>query len=70
MWKSVSNMADSESAQTYGPPEWMAQHVINQALGLKDIVLALGSVHCKKFIQKLSGINSSCLINKLQVIFT
>lgn len=36
-------MADSESAQTYGPPEWMEQHVINQALVLKDIVLALSS---------------------------
>lgn len=43
MWKSVSWMADSESAQTYGPPEWMEQHVINQALVLKDIVLALTS---------------------------
>lgn len=43
MWKSVSYMADSESAQTYGPPEWTEQHVINQPLVLKDIVLALCS---------------------------
>lgn len=33
-------MADNESAQIYGPPEWMKQHLINQALVLKDIVLA------------------------------
>ncbi len=44
MWKSVSYMADSESAQTYGPPEWTEQHVINQPLVLKDVVLALSSV--------------------------
>lgn len=29
-----------ESAQTYGPPEWMQQIIINLALLLKDSVLA------------------------------
>lgn len=41
-------MADNESAQTYGPPECMAQHVINQALVLKDVALALSSVRALK----------------------
>lgn len=34
-------MADCESVQTYSPPEWIEQHVINQPLVLKDIGLAL-----------------------------
>ena len=41
---SVNYMADSESAQTYGPPDCREQHVINQTLVLEDIVLALSSV--------------------------
>ncbi len=41
-------MADGESAQTYSPPEWTSQHIINQALVLKDIVLALSSVWALK----------------------
>lgn len=39
----MNYMADNESAQIYGPLEWMKQHVINQDLVLKDIVLALSS---------------------------